>query len=780
MNKILAIYGILLLISCEKSEVNFFDLVEGQENIVGKQEYIDTPYITAGDRVYSIGFQNGSFPEIGWHIPGEMGGVWDHPIKLMDGFDGVIITRHDTLSLDQANEFVNYPFANEHHYAWKNNQLTARRFQFVPDGMEGMIVQFEITNHGTAAINLAFEFVGHVDLRPTWLGERTQMIDADDQLTYDELSYSWEGKDADNPWFVKFGGDEKPSHVQQTTTRYQGKGAAGKLHYEIELMSEQTRLLTFFIAGSYKDKRLADETFDNLKRRSPSLFQTKGNRYEEIRNSTKLTTPDKKLNETFRWLKYNADWFVRTVPEIGSGIAAGYPDYPWWFGCDSEYSLEGYLTIGRNDIVYNTIALLDTLSKATNSNGRIIHETSTNGAVFNPGNVNETPQFASLLWSVYKWTGDEAIIRRYFPQVEKGLAWLLEEKDLDGDMLPEGAGMMEIHGLESEMIDVVCYTQKAFHDASNMAYLLNKGQLGKKYAIIAAELGRKINEEFWSAEFSSYADFIGTDEEALRLVNEAIIRADTLDKPWAVSELQQTKKYIQLNPSPRPRPFVVHHNWVVNTPMATGIADREKAFLALETARKFTNPFGMFVTGIDRDESAGSDDSSFKGSKQFSYTGAVMTLPTGIAAVAENNYGNPDQALAYLLRMCRSFSFALPGSMYEVSPDYGMFSQAWNIYSFGVPIVSQFFGVQPNAEKREIIITPQMPTQWEAASVENIRVAETVISIKYRKHKNGFSIHVESSNPRWRITPVPRPDYQIEIKPNGNNDRTTDVDFVLQ
>jgi cellobiose phosphorylase len=118
--------------------------------------------------------------------------------------------------------------------------------------------------------------------------------------------------------------------------------------------------------------------------------------------------------------------------------------------------------------------------------------------------------------------------------------------------------------------------------------------------------------------------------------------------------------------------------------------------------------------------------------------------------------------------------------MYEVSPDYGMFSQAWNIYSFGVPIVSQFFGVQPNAEKREIIITPQMPTQWEAASVENIRVAETVISIKYRKHKNGFSIHVESSNPRWRITPVPRPDYQIEIKPNGNNNRTTDVDFVLQ
>jgi hypothetical protein len=158
----------------------------------------------------------------------------------------------------------------------------------------------------------------------------------------------------------------------------------------------------------------------------------------------------------------------------------------------------------------------------------------------------------------------------------------------------------------------------------------------------------------------------------------------------------------------------------------------------------------------------------------------VKTLPTGIAAVAENNYGNPDEALAYLMRMCRSFSFALPGSMYEVSPDYGMFSQAWNIYSFGVPIIGQFFGVQPNAEKREIIITPQMPTQWETASVENIRVAENSISITYRKHKDGFGIHVDSSNPDWKITPSPPPGYRVEIKHNRSNNTAVDADFVLQ
>ena len=44
------------------------------------------PYVTAGDRTYLIGTQDGNFPDMGEHVPGEMGGLWLHPIKLMDGF----------------------------------------------------------------------------------------------------------------------------------------------------------------------------------------------------------------------------------------------------------------------------------------------------------------------------------------------------------------------------------------------------------------------------------------------------------------------------------------------------------------------------------------------------------------------------------------------------------------------------------------------------------------------------------------------------------------------
>jgi hypothetical protein len=48
------------------------------------------PYVTAGDRTYLIGTQDGNFPDMGDHVPGEMGGLWMPPIKLIDAFQARI------------------------------------------------------------------------------------------------------------------------------------------------------------------------------------------------------------------------------------------------------------------------------------------------------------------------------------------------------------------------------------------------------------------------------------------------------------------------------------------------------------------------------------------------------------------------------------------------------------------------------------------------------------------------------------------------------------------
>ncbi|MDT0622452.1 glycogen debranching protein [Croceitalea vernalis] len=743
---------IMLLINCrEQAEITIVKELTKVNGIKGKSEYLASPFVTAGNRVYMVGHQDGSFPELGWHIKGEMGGIWNHPIKLMDGFEIEFNWEGDSLSLNQAESFINYPFANSHEFSFKNKGLKIKRSQFVPDDTEGLAVQLEIYNDSNARQAFQLSFTGHSDLRPTWLGERTDMIDSKDSAIFNDAIDGWVIKDENNPWYVCFNASMKSNRHAFSPNSYQGIGSSNLLGFDLTLKPNESKTITFTIAGSYKSEAAAISTLQNIQKNFPTLLREKKERYQKLAEKTKLTIPDKKLEQTFEWLKYNCDWLIRTVPEIGTGITAGIPDYPWWFGVDSEYALQGYMAVGQEDAVYNTIKLLDSVSETLNGNGKIIHEMSTNGAVFNPGNINETPQFATLIWRIYQWNGDRQFLEKYFPTVEKGLQWLMEANDLDKNGFPEGFGMMEIHGLDSEMIDVAVYTQKAFADAAKMAKILKKNALSNTYEAIAIKLKEKINTDFWSEDFNSYADFIGTDEQTLHLIEDAIIRADTLDKPWSIKEMKETKQFILANPSDKPRPFVLHHNWVVNTPMEMGIADKEKALKALVTAKDYVNPFGVFVTGIDRDESAGANENTYKAPPIFTYTGAVMTLPTGVSAIAENNYGRPNHALDYLERMTRSFSYALPGSMYEVSPDFGMMAQAWNIYSYAYPIVHQFFGIQPNAAEKEIVIRPQMPDKWNEASLENIKIGDNEISVYYELIEGKPSVNVKQTNTEWTI-----------------------------
>ena len=114
----LFLFGLLplLLFSCtsKTTEKSLFSQLNEVEGLIGKAEYLSSPYVTAGDRVYMVGHQDGTFPDLGWHVKGEMGGIWNHPIKLMDGFTAAIIEADNSYCLGTAHQFINYPFANKH------------------------------------------------------------------------------------------------------------------------------------------------------------------------------------------------------------------------------------------------------------------------------------------------------------------------------------------------------------------------------------------------------------------------------------------------------------------------------------------------------------------------------------------------------------------------------------------------------------------------------------------------------------------------------------------
>jgi hypothetical protein len=753
---------LLLLIACstpkQQAEGSLYSEISKLTSIEGKPQYLASPFVTAGDRVYIVGHQDGSFPDMGWHIDGEMGGVWDHPIKLMDGFTASIKIQNsnESFCLDKGEKFINYPMGNQHHFMWAQQNIEVDRTQFVPDGVEGALVEFRIVNNGKERKEITFSFTGMTDLRPTWLGERTNMVDGEDEISFDEKLSAVIAKDKNNTWYAAFGSSLQATFSDvsegcQSPPR-KGLGKNATLSYSFTVEANGEVIIPVYIAGSYRSKEALLSNYEVLKTLGQEKLNQKIERYQNITNTSRLAIPDKDIEQMYEWLKYNTDWLVRNVPEQGIGISAGLPDYPWWFGADATYSLQGVLATGDHALAKNTILLLHKLSKQTNNNGRVIHEVSTNGSVYNPGNVNETAQFITLVNTYYAWTGDKELIKELFPEIKKGMTWLLKERDPDGNHYPNGSGMMEIPGLESEleMIDVAVYTQQALASAAELARAVGENDIAAEYQKLANEQKVKINKEWWQPNENSFGDFRGTVKEATPILEAALIRSDTLAKSWAVAELKNTQKQMKKYATDQTIPHVIYHNWVVNTPLETGVADKEKAVLALKKAKTYENVFGAFVTGIDRTEEA--DRVVLKSRKKiFSYTGAVMTLPTSVLAISSANYGNSDESLQYIKNLHQSFSYALPGSMYEVSPDFGMMTQAWNIYGVAVPIVQHFFGIRPMAYEKTIYLSPRLPSQWKDAAIDNVKVGDNLLSLSISEKNDVVEYRIHQSISDWTV-----------------------------
>jgi hypothetical protein len=760
-NLLFALSTIALATGCSKAPVKYGNSLQKSLATLpherGSQAYLASPFVAAGDRAYLVGHQDGSFPPIGWHINGEMGGIWDHPIKLLDGFDASLSLEDFSqfYCLNQASSFTNYPVGNVEQFEWKEQQLAVERFQFAPDGVEGLAVEFLFRNEGSETRRLKFIFNANFDVRPTWLGERTGMQDDGDNIQYIKENKCFLANDKSNPWFAAVGSTVEPesySFQNITCSSLQGKPPEGaSLTYALTLAPGEESVLTICIAGSYHAKSEALATLYRLQNEAPAMLNQKIARYDKIKIASSVEVPDTTIQKMLEWVKYTTDWLVRDVPEQGRGLGAGAPDYPWWFGCDSEYALQGALAAGQHELARSSIMLIKKLSDKTNGNGRIIHEASTNGAVYNRGNTNETAQFVSLVRDYYRWTGDRETIEKLFPDIIKSIRWLLFEMNPDGNLFPNGPGMTEISGLDSEMIDVAVYTQQALEAASYLAGELGYQEETRLYFDKAKKLKEAINSTWWVEEDRSFADFISTPDKAKKLIEAAIVRADTLKKMKAVDELKGRLQRLGDAKGKEARGFVVFHNAVVNSPMEVGIADPDKAKKALETARRYRNYFGAYITGIDRGDNDIDSIIQKARKKTFNYTGAVMTLSTGVLAIAEARYGDPDESLEYLKRLGHTFNYALPGSMYEVSPDFGMMAQAWNIYAVAVPIINHYFGVSPWASTKRVYLQPNLPSTWKNVSLNNLKVGDNSVSISIKTEENKTRYEISQTLPFWEI-----------------------------
>jgi hypothetical protein len=128
-------------------------------------------YVAAGDRAYVVGVQDGIFQPIGWHITGTMGGVWSHPIKLLESYSLLL----GGAALPAAQQFTSGPGFVQLNFPTTNG-LQITRTEFAPDGLPVVLVGLQIQNTSSQSVTttLGLQAVSHIIPAFPW-GERNRV-----------------------------------------------------------------------------------------------------------------------------------------------------------------------------------------------------------------------------------------------------------------------------------------------------------------------------------------------------------------------------------------------------------------------------------------------------------------------------------------------------------------------------------------------------------------------------------------------------------------------------
>ena len=638
---------------------------------------MSTLFFLSGKKMYEIGAMSGDFPAIGWHIDGEMGGVWAHPMKVLDGFYFEVDEGEGSWLLTDCKDFSHgFAYADFH---FEHGGLVIDRKDFVVEDEAALFSLITIRNVAEEAKEGTLKFIADIDLRPSWY---STLHHGRDRATYQGGKIL--GYDAvANGWGVVFGADMAPEGHEITGTR-------GVLEYPFSLGAGEEKELRFLIVAEHEeDPENAVAVFDLLMEQRDTLLADKTNLYEErVFGGVRFSCSNSAFQRAYYCAKANLGMLSADLaPYIGRYLFAGVPEYVQLFGCDTAYSVPGLVSTGFDDEALH--ALKNLAEVGGRQGGRIPHELSTSGNIYNKGNVQETPQFISACWEYFRFTGDMSFLEEIYPLCKEGIFdYVLALRDRDKDHYPEGAGMVERSGMGAEKLDSTCYLYKAILDLSQMAMALNKDEEASQYTSLAEEIKQSFDKDWWIEAEGMFADSLGRDNS---------------------------------------QKFDGH--WIVAVPMEVGIADHEKGARALERIdQERVNEWGLVHT---------------KGLEE-----RVWTLPTGVLAQAEFNYGNVEMGTRLLGDIAETINHGMLGAFSELIPQGGDFMQLWSTAMFLKGITEGIFGLKPLASEHELSLSPQLPSAWQNVALTNVKIGQNTVDISVERQDAGTKITLTQNGER--------------------------------
>jgi len=742
-------------------------------------------YVAAGDRAYELGTEDGRYPAMGFHTRGEMGGIWTPPIKLLDGIwfgiNGTWIGPATSFTSGFGHVQMTLPQTT----TGPANNLQITRTDFVPDGRRAVEIGLTLTAANSAPFTLMADAHSELMSAYPWgftTPDQTTFNLPDtasfngNQLVFQEngtppvanaAPHSWAavvGATGLTPASGKTGTDfrgpqdppvicpvgSQPDMYRCDDTAY-GKGAGGELTYNLQLHAKTSTTIWFTVAGSDQGPAAAQAEFSAASANPAGEFQAKVASRLALDSQTQVSLPgDPMLAQSVTWSKQvmadltqQADNLQIRRTEQGTVYpppagslpsirfeGAGFPDYPWMFATDQEYTVFALLAAGQFTTAEDGLRSLAAVSDIANDrSGKVVHETVTDGSVYfglndQPGDIDETAKFPDAVAMVWRWTGDNSFRDQMYDFVKRNMEYMVNLTTSDDDVWPDGSGNVEATGLGEDKLDVAVYTIRGLLDLADMA--ASKGDTAtEQFALShAATMESQFRGAWWIPSIPQYADSLGDP------ANTQILQR------WWIGVT--------------PMEAALYQNGVEQPGLA--LKADALAALALRETSCYSGTYGMYVEG-----GPGCDPGTFQGHIQQAYT-----LNTGVMAVGLGNYGllGPTDQQRYtddLAQLQLGSVAEQPGAMPEIgpSPDFpanvtlpfnerSSLDQAWGTYGVLWPVVHQQLGVGPQLGHGLLEVLPSVPPGQSTVSGSNIRVGTGSIDVTATHSGNTWTTTVTS------------------------------------
>ena len=653
-------------------------------------------YVAAGTRAYVVGVENGTFPPIGWHTTGQMGGVWAPPIKLLDGLWFSVAGSW----LDAATSYTSGPGFVRMTFPTVDG-VRPTLTEFSPDGtpvvLFGLTLQPVNGRDRVAQIPVVAQAHSQVMAAYPWGSTTPTAAEVEhpdaasvrgEHLQFHQSQTSYYAElGASVPASLSTGnGDWGPTPLSQQQ-QFGPDGSGGQLSWSLSVPTGG-RTLWLGAAGSQLGARQATAALESGLAQPERQLDRKVAARDEEASLTSVSAPDPAIQQAILWSKLNladlqrtvTDLQIRdvnagtaypapiaTVPEL-SGIDAAYPDYAEFFGTDGAYATYGLAVSGQWTTAINQLSAMRTVSEIVNGGtGKVVHEINSTGAVYfgdnsNPGDINETSQFAIAAGLVWQWSGNDRVLSDNYDFIKAGEQYLASLDPNPSDLWPQGDGIVEDPSLGIEAVDVASETVNALGVLHEMALAMGD-QSTASWAAARQQQMRSSFSQWWISSQGLYADSL----------------CDTVLKGSCTAPGQQLQQ----------------RYWTSVAPMEQDVAPPANAATALANIETptFTGSCGLYVDGIGGPEGTGGQ--------------TCYLVNTGALAVAEANYGQLDRTVSNMGKVAGQLTAEMPGALPELaaSAQYNPFEaftsranvmQAWSSYGLLWTTVHDLLGVNPD------------------------------------------------------------------------------------